>query len=131
MAWESGPAIKLVGYTAGADLSNSQYHFVEIGAGKTVTVCNAATDIPIGVLQNKPASGQTAEVLMCGVSKVVADADLAIGDLIGTSGDGQADAKVPGTDTTNYIVGRVLEENTTAGGIVTAAINCLAPSRAA
>lgn len=131
MAWEAGPQTKLIGYTAGADLSTHQYKFVEVGAGKTVTLCNAATDIPIGVLQNTPTNGQTAEVTMVGMSKVSADANLALGDLIGTSADGQADAKVPGTDITEYVVGRVIEENTAAGGVITATINCLNPHRAA
>lgn len=131
MAWESGPSLKIPGLTAGADLSAAQYKFVEMASATTVTVCNAATDRPIGVLQNAPASGDAAEVLAFGISKVSGDADLAVGDLIGTSADGQADAKTPGTDTTEYVVGRVLRENTAAGGLITAAINCLNPHRGA
>lgn len=131
MTYELGAGIKLPGLKAGADLSAAQYHFVELGAGGTVTVCNALTDVPIGVLQNAPKSGQAAEVLALGVSKVVGDADLAINDLIGCSADGQADARTIGTDTTHYVVGRVIKENGAAGGLITAAINCLNPHRAA
>jgi hypothetical protein len=129
MAWEQGPFQKLVGHTAGGDLSGSQYRFVKLAANKTVVVCTALTDKPIGVLQNKPTSGQAAEVVMSGATKLVAGADLALGALVGTAADGRAAAKTPGTDVTHYIVGNVLEENTAAGGIVTAQINCVSAAR--
>jgi hypothetical protein len=45
------------------------------------------------------------------------DADLAFGNLIATSGDGQA-AAVAVTDTTWYVVGMVIEDNGAAGGLV-------------
>jgi len=122
----------LMSFEAGADLSAKQFYFVKLsGTGRGVVVCDGATDKPIGVLQNKPTSGQIAEVMVVGLSKVSADADLAIDALIGTSGDGQADAKTPGTDTTEYVVGRVVDENTAAGGLVSALINCINIGRGA
>lgn len=132
MAWEVDGVVKLVGYTAEADLSGKQYHFVKLGsAGQTVDVCAALTDVPLGVLQNAPTAGQAAEVCIIGISKIVGDANLALGDLIGPSADGQADARTIGTDTTHYVVGRVIAENGAAGGLVTAVINCANPHRAA
>jgi len=125
------PVLKPGIFTASADLSGKQFYFVKISGAGTVTVCAAATDVPIGVLQNKPTSGQAAEVMMLGITKVSSDAALSRGNLIGTSGDGQADAKTPGTDTTEYVVGQVIEASTAAGGLATAAINCLNPVRAA
>lgn len=126
------PVFNTPGLIAAADLSAKQYHFVKLnGTGTGVVACNGATDKPIGVLQNKPTSGQAAEVMMLGISKVVGDANLAIDDFIATSADGQAAAVVPGTDTTRYVVGRVLLENTAAGGIVSAYINTMNPHRAA
>ena len=118
---------------AGADLSaaTNQYKFVKLDSSGDVILCAAATDIPYGVLQDKPKSGDTATVMLVGISKVQGDADLAKGDLIGTSADGQADAKVPGTDTTNYVVGQVIVDNAAAGGLATCTINCLNPHRAA
>lgn len=122
----------LMSFEAGGDLSTKQFHFVKLsGTGRGVVICDGATDKPIGVLQNKPTSGQIAEVMVIGLSKVSGDADLAIGDLIGTSGDGQADAKTPGTDTTEYVVGRVIDENGAAGGLVSALINCINIGRGA
>ena len=131
MAYEGPSALKLTGLTASADLSAKQYYFVKISGNNTVTVCAAATDKPIGVLQNAPTSGKEAEVMAVGVTKVSSDAALTAGNLIGTSGDGQADAKTPGTDTTEYICGQVIAGSGAAGGIATAAINCVNIARAA
>ena len=116
---------------AAADLSAHQYKFVKLNSSGQVAAIAAATDIPLGVLQDKPnAAGAAAEVAVIGVTKLQGDADLVRGNLIGTSADGQADAKTPGTDTTEYVVGQVLEDNSAAGGLITALINCAAPHRA-
>jgi len=116
---------------AGGDLSSSQYKFVKLNSSGQVVDIAAATDIPAGVLQNNPASGGAAEVAVIGVTKLQGDADLAKGAQIGTSADGQAVALVAGTDTTKYVVGQVLEDNSAAAGLVTALINCANPHRAA
>ena len=119
-------------FVAGADLTGSQWLFVKLSGANTVVVCAAATDKPVGVLQNNPASGGGAVVMMIGISKVQADAALATaGTLIGTSSDGQADAKIPGTDTTEYIAGFTISTAANAGELVTCAINCINISRAA
>lgn len=116
---------------AGGDLSSSQFKFVKLNSSGQVVDIAAATDIPVGVLQNKPASGGAAEVMVIGISKVQGDADLAKGAQIGTSSDGQAAAYVNGTDTTKYVVGQVLLDNSAAGGIASALINCANPHRGA
>lgn len=126
-----GPQMKLVGYTASADLSAKQFYFVKISGARTVTVCSAVTDIPIGVLQNAPASGQAAEVCVIGHTKVSSDGTLTRGTPIGTSSDGQAVTYAAGTDTTKYLVGHGLVSTTTAGDIVEAYINCASPARGA
>lgn len=131
MAWEVDGVVKLPGFTASADLSTHQYKFVKISGVQTVTVCAAATDRPIGVLQNAPASGQAAEICVVGISKVSSDAALARDVLIGTSADGQADAKTPGTDTTEYVCGVVLIATGAANDLATCLIDCMAPHRAA
>jgi hypothetical protein len=119
-------------FDAGADLSSDQHKFVKISADDTVILCAAATDVPAGVLQNAPdAAGKAATVRVLGLSKVSADAALTAGNLIGTSADGQADVKVPGTDTTEYVVGQVKRGVAAAGSKATAMINCINPHRAA
>jgi hypothetical protein len=131
MAWES-PLFHLTGLVCGAtSLADRQFHFVKLDGSGAVVLCAAATDRPIGVLQNAPGPGEEAQVLALGISKVVADAALSPGALIGTSADGQAAAKTPGTDTTHYVAGYVLRGTTAAGGLATAVIDCMAPHRAA
>lgn len=117
--------------TAGGDLSSSQFKFVKLNSSGQVVDIAAVTDIPVGVLQNKPASGAEATVMVAGITKVQGDADLSKGNQIGTSADGQAAAYVAGTDTTKYIVGQVLDDNSAAGGLATALISCFNPHRAA
>lgn len=123
MAVEYGPQV-LVTLTAGADLSASQYKFVKFSAGKVIE-CSGTTDIPIGVLQNNPsATGRAAVVLALGISKVQSDVNLAQGDIISTSADGQAAVAV----STAYPVGRVLFDTSgAAADLTTAYINCLNP----
>lgn len=125
MAWE-GPQIKIPALVAGASLITKQYYFVKLSAAKTVIVCAGTTDKPIGVLQNAPASGESAEVCGFGITKVSGDANLAYGDSIGTSADGQAAAYTV-ADTTKHIVGTVIEDNAAAGGLATVFINCANP----
>ena len=131
MAYEGPQAVKLTGLTASADLSAKQYYFVKVSGNNTVTVCAALTDVPIGVLQNAPASGAEAEVLCVGVTKISADAALTAGNLIGPSADGQADPRTIGTDTTHYVAGTVLVGVSNAAELATAVINCANPLRAA
>lgn len=114
---------------AGADLSTKQFYFVKLSSD-TVILCAAATDKPIGVLQNKPIAGRQAEYVVLGPSQVAVDAALSEGDPIGTSADGQADAKVYGTDTTEYVCGLVRAATGGAGTFADAYINCVNPPRA-
>lgn len=131
MAYEINNYSLKITLVAGADLSAAQYKFVEIGAGGVVTVCNGATDKPIGVLQNAPLSGQEAEVVVAGGTKVVSSGNIAIGAAIGTDASGKAVALTAGTDTTKYVVGTVILPAGADGEILTAVVNCAAPGRAA
>jgi hypothetical protein len=130
MAIQASQPLK-ISLVAGADLSAKQFYFVKLNSSGQAVVCAAVTDIPVGILQNTPASGSVAEVTVVGVSKVSSDAGLTAGNQIGTSADGQAAAYTAGTDTTKYIVGQMLTTTGAAAVIGTAVINCVAPSRAA
>ena len=83
------------------------------------------------VLQNTPISGAEATVVVAGGTKIVASASIAAGVKIGTASTGKADAKVAGTDTTEYTVGQVLLASAADADILTAVINCASPNRAA
>lgn len=130
MAVISQMPLLVISWPAAADLSAKQFLFLELASGE-VNVCNAATDVPIGVLQNKPTAGQMAEVVVLGSTKIVASAAVVEGVLIGTADDGEADTKVPGTDTTEYVCGRALEAASGVGIIFQAEVNCITPVRAA
>lgn len=109
---------------AAADLSAHQYKFVKLDSNGDAAAIAQETDVPIGVLQEKPAAaGRACQVMVIGVSKLQGDADLAKGNAITTSADGQAQA----AKGTCYTVGQVLEDNSAAGGLLTAIINCAAP----
>jgi len=108
MAYES-PGIDLGTLTAAADLSGKQHYFVKLASATTVNVCTATTDRAIGILQNDPESGEQAVVRIFGISKVVADGTIAFNNVIGTSADSQADAIVPGTDTSVVTLGVAIQ----------------------
>jgi hypothetical protein len=131
MAYEFSNYSVKVTLVAGADLSAKQYTFVKINSSGEAVAAAAATDIPVGVLQNAPTSGQEAEVLIVGGTKLIAGAAIAEGAQIGTTSAGKAAALVAGTDTTKYVVGTLLTESAADGNIVTAVINCANPHRAA
>ena len=124
MAYE-GPQIRIPGLKAGAAIvAADNYKFVKLSAARTVILCAGTTDIPIGVLQDAPvASGDEVSVCCIGVTKVQGDADLAAGNQIGTSADGQAAAYTV-ADTTKHIVGQVILDNSAAAGLATVVINC-------
>lgn len=132
MAWEK-EMITVSHVPTVTDLSTKQYHFVKV-VNNLIVLCAAATDVPFGVLQNKPSGTatqpKTATVCIFGITKISSDAALLQDAWIGTSADGQADAKTIGTDATEFICGRMLTATSGAGALGTAAINCITPHNA-
>lgn len=130
-----GALVRLSGLKAGAGISgaSAQYKFVKMSADLTVVLCSAVTDVPIGVLQAPAAQGDPCEVVALGETQLQAGGSLTAGNLIGTNASGQAAALTPGTDTTKFIVGQVVNVAgaTSAGNLITAAVNCVSPARAA
>ena len=131
MAYEISNYSVRITLKAGADLSTSQYKFVKLDSSGNAVACSGATDQPIGVLQNNPASGKEAAVLVSGGTKIVAAGSTSIGATIGTGASATAVALTAGTDTTKYAVGRALTAAGAAGEIITAVIDCAAAGRAA
>lgn len=117
---------------AGADLSTHQHKFVKLNSSGQAILCAAVTDKPVGILQNKPnAAGVAANIMADGISKLVMAANTAKGDRIGTDAAGLGAVYVHGTDTTKYIVGEVLDDNSTANGRATVLFNCVGVGRGA
>lgn len=130
MAFEYVDSQSKISLAAGADLSAKQYTFVKM-SGTGVIGAAAATDVVIGVLQNAPTSGKTAEVAIDGVTKLKASAAIAAGALVGTTSTGLAVALTAGTDTTKYVFGQAITAAGASGDIITVAIDCKSPNRAA
>lgn len=131
MAYEIANSAVKITLPAAADLSAKQFYFVKIDTSGKAALCAAATDKPIGVLQNTPKADEEAVITVVGGTKVVASASLDEGILIGTTSAGKAGAKTPGTDTTNYVVGTVILAAGADGDVLTAVVNCSNPHRAA
>lgn len=90
MAFDQSPVC--VSLPASADLSTKQYLFVELANTGKVSVCNAAGEAAIGVLQDKPAAdGRIGQVAVGGISKVFAGSGgIDEGDLVTTDAAGKA-----------------------------------------
>lgn len=117
MAFEGSQPLKW-SFEASADLSAKQYCFVKLGTDGKIAAATATTDAIIGVLQNKPTSGQMGEVVILGITKISADATLDESDGIHTSADSQA-----ALDNTGTALGIVLK-GAAAGELATAVVNC-------
>lgn len=93
-------AVEITGDTysaeAAVDLSSHQFRFVIIDSNGKIGLVTAITNNAIGILQNKPTSGKTAQVKVIGGSKLYVDdgSTITAGDLImpgaesGDVGDG-------------------------------------------
>lgn len=111
----SKPAGAIPGLKAAADLSAKQFYCVEITAAGTVNVCNAATDAMVGILQNKPVSGEACEIPEGGIVKGIAGAAISAGAWVGTDANGKLVAKTTDKD---FAYGQALEAATADGDII-------------
>ena len=76
-------------FIAAADYSSTgQYRFVYLSAADTVTLTGAGGK-PIGILQNNPASGGAANVMLMGVSRLSMSAAVAVNAWVGSAANGQ------------------------------------------
>lgn len=118
------PGFKPGVLTASADLSAKQWLFVKVSGAGTVTVCAASTDVPVGVLQNKPTSGQEAEIDMDGITKVVAGAAVSAGAEVMSDANGKA---ITAATAGNRIAGVALSAAGGAGEIIAIKLYAGAP----
>ena len=131
MAYEISPYGLKITLVAGADLSALQYNFVKLNGSGQAVACSALTDKPIGVLQNSPLSGQEAEVVVIGGTKVKAGVGgLAPGNAVKVLATGLAGVMTPGTDLTHYLVGQSLT-TAAANEFATITLNCASAARGA
>ncbi len=128
-AWaEFGNQVMIPGLSAAADLSGAsggekQYIVVRMAAATTVNICSevlvaGALKSPLGVLQNKPKSGEAASVAVMGLSKIRGGGTVTAGAFIAHNSSGMVVDAVSG----DVVCGRALETATAANEIVTAFI---------
>lgn len=125
MAWESDSLPSDLTFKAAADLRALQYTFVKLDANGNVVACSAAGEKSIGVLQNKPNTGENALVRPHGMSKVVASAAIAANDFLTTTAAGQAKTAlrlVAASGNASNVLGYALRAAAGAGVIITAMI---------
>jgi len=117
-------------FVAGADLSASQFCFVNLdGTTGKVVAASATTDRPIGVLQNTASTDQAAEVLIAGGTKIKLGGGASAGNPLFVSASGTAvTATVGSAASTFYILGTFVESGAS-GAIGSAVINCSNPAR--
>jgi hypothetical protein len=110
------PGFKLGTLKASVDLSAQQYHAVSISGTGTVALCGAGL-IAVGVLQNKPISGDSAEIDCSGVTKMVAGAAITPGTESRVMSDSTGRAITAAT-AGSKVLGIALEAATAAGQII-------------
>lgn len=114
----------LPGVTAAADLSAKQYLVGKLAstAGQVVIAgtLNSTTNPAafVGVIMNKPASGEEVEFAIDGIVKAIAaTSTIAVGDRVWANSTGRlTDA---GTTDNGYFLGRALEAASAAADIIT------------
>jgi len=117
MAITRGPAFEAT-FEAENDLSSKQYYIMKHGSSAGQVDTADATGPYVGVLQNKPGSGEEARVVTLGHSLVVTDGsstNIAAGDRLAADANGKA---VKTTTDNDEIVGIALGASTADGVII-------------
>jgi hypothetical protein len=97
----------IIPYAAAADLSAKQYHAVKDNGSGAAAAFAAATDAPIGILQNKPAAaGKSCSIAFDGVAKAILGGTVAKGDLVGPDADGKLVKKAWAVGLSGFVIGR-------------------------
>lgn len=88
---------------AGEDMSAKQYYIVQLDASGNIEVGEGATDLLVGVLQNKPQAGEAALYRFQGTSKVKAGGAVGVGAFVTTDANGKGVATTTDGD---IVIGR-------------------------
>jgi hypothetical protein len=105
---------KTISRVAGESLASKQYSFVKLNSSGQVVAAGDGNDA-IGVLQNDPASGDIAVVMVgTGITKVLAGGSSTVGYNVGSDASGRAVTAASG----DYLLGQFLTAPTGAGQVV-------------
>lgn len=111
MAWEI-PLFRPGGLKAAASLTTKQFYGVKVTANNSVNIVTANGEPGLGILQNAPASGEAAEVMLAGISKILVGTAVAAGQLWGFDSAGKAtpvEDNNTGASLGYWVQGRVIE----------------------
>lgn len=112
MAFEI-PGFCPAAFVAASDLSSKQYYCVKLNTvADQVALCDTDGELVFGVLQNDPASGEEASVMLSGITKVIAGETLVKGMTWGVDANGKAketERTATGADLGDFVMGRVIE----------------------
>ncbi len=100
---------------ASEDLSAKQYYIMQMDSSGDMEIGEGATDLLLGVLQDKPESGQAGTYRYQGTTKVVASGAIAIGERVTSDAAGKA---VTTTTNGDVVVGTALEAAANDGDII-------------
>ncbi len=93
-------------YEAAGDLTARQYHVVALSGTKTIQLATSATTHGLlGVLLDKPNTGEFAAVVHLGSTKAVAGGNVTAGVPVTVNSVG----RVVNASSGNYVIGRALE----------------------
>lgn len=102
-----------VTFVAGEDLSGKQFHGVKLDGSNEneVLAADSANEDIVGILQNKPASGEEATVMISGRSKFHANGATSIGEYLTVAGsDGDfTSTSYASASSGNFLLGEVVE----------------------
>lgn len=76
--------------TTGGSTGSGQYLAVTLSAARTVATTTGQSNVLYGILQNKPGSGQAADVGIFGITKAVAGGTIAAGAQLGLNNTNSA-----------------------------------------
>lgn len=93
------------GFTASADCTGKQYSFAAISGARTATFVGTAGAIALGVIGNKPNTGQAMEILIGPEVKITLSATLTAGAKVSSNNAGLAKAAATGEN----ILGQLVE----------------------
>lgn len=103
---------------AAADLRTSQYRGVKMSGSRTVGLVTGPTDVPIGVLQNKPNIAEAADIALLGEVIVAAGtATVVAGDELMFDATGRVILAAAAAGA-NFVVGRAMEASTAIGALI-------------
>jgi hypothetical protein len=98
---------------AGEAMTDKQFYIVQLDASGNVEVGEGATDLLIGVLQNKPAAGAAALYRFNGTSKVKAGGAVGVGAWVTSDSAGKGVATTTDGD---IVIGRHIGQAAAADG---------------